>query len=89
MKKINMACGHIAFEATALDTTFLGGRGICDDCGKFALRGYLVPVLNHYQCPACYEQFASVAKYYPEDRPYEDQVAAYYVSKIPHDPFAV
>lgn len=48
MKKIKLPIGHIAYETTAAETTNLGGLGICDDCGKHACHGYLVPVLNHY-----------------------------------------
>lgn len=83
MKKIKLPIGHIAYEATASEATNLGGLGICDDCGKHAYHGYLVPVLNHYQCPECFKDWSSRAKYYPEDVPFEQEVAKYYESRIP------
>lgn len=75
--------GLIYYEATALETAYLGGFGICDDCGKYSETGYLVPVLNHYQCPCCFEEFIEFAKHYPEDDIYELETSLYFESMIP------
>lgn len=56
MKKFTTKQGYIAYACTAAETAYLGGMGICDDCGKSALSGFLVPVLNHYMCPDCFEE---------------------------------
>jgi len=83
MKKITLKNGLIAYETSAVETMNLGGIGVCDDCGKGAIRGYLVPVLNHYQCPDCFKDWSARAKYYPEDAPFEKRTAEYYESRIP------
>lgn len=83
MIKFKMECGHYAYSASAISTFYLGGCGICDDCGIFAERGYLVPVLTHYQCPVCFEDFKSRAKYYPEDVPFEQMVMDSWERRIP------
>ena len=43
------------------------GYGICDECGDSTNKGYYVPVLNHYQCPKCYEDWKSSCEFYEED----------------------
>jgi len=83
MKKIKTKIGYIAYETTSQVTELLGGRGICDECNCFAPVGYLVPVLNHYQCPKCFKEWSSRGNYYPEDIPIEQRNAAYYESVIP------
>lgn len=83
MKKMMTKNGLIAYEATAEDTYLLGGYGICDDCGNFAPAGYLVPVLNHYQCPECFAEFNIRAKRYPEDAKIERRTAEYFERMIP------
>lgn len=83
MEKIKIPNGVFAYRATAEDTLKIGGFGRCDDCGQFAVKGYLVPVLNHYQCPKCFHEFKSFAKNYPEDRPFEQKTMEYFESKIP------
>lgn len=83
MKRITTKTGYVAYEASAVETTMLGGFGICDECSQATERGYLVPVLNHYQCPACFEDWSKSARYYPEDIPIQNKNAAYFESKIP------
>jgi len=83
MKKIKTAVGYTAYETTAIETTKLGGIGVCDECNKFAASGYLVPVLNHYQCPKCFDSWNKRAKYYQEDIEFETQTESYFESKIP------
>jgi hypothetical protein len=83
MEKIKIPNGLFAYRATAEDTFKIGGFGTCDDCGQFAAKGYLVPVLNHYQCPRCFHEFKSSAKNYPEDLPFQQRTMEYFESKIP------
>lgn len=83
MKKIRTKRGLIAYHTTAAETTLIGGMGICDECGAAPPDGYLVPVLNHWQCPDCFRDWAGRAKYYPEDAPFERRNARYYESRIP------
>ena len=85
MKKISTKQGYIAYACTAAETTYLGGLGICDDCGEAAPNGFLVPVLNHYMCPDCFEDWQSRGRFYPEDLPFESKTAAHYESRIPMD----
>ena len=88
MKKITLKSGHIAYETGRAECFLLGGLGICDECGKpppLGKKGYLVPVLNHYQCPDCFEDWTANAKFYPEDVPFEKRTAAYFESRIPLD----
>lgn len=83
MKKFVTPQGYTAYSCSATETTLLGGIGICDDCGKFAPVGYLVPVLNHYMCLKCFEDWKHFSRYYPEDIPFEAKNADYYESRIP------
>lgn len=54
MRKMLTKAGLIAYHTTAAEITLIGGFGICDECGKHSHEGYLVPVLNHWQCPKCF-----------------------------------
>lgn len=83
MRKMLMKAGLIAYHTTAAEITLIGGFGICDECGKHSHDGYLVPVLNHWQCPKCFNDWKDRARYYPEDAPFERHTAAYYESRIP------
>lgn len=85
MKKFTMRCGHIAYKARWIDTIYIGGYAICDDCGEDTAQGYLVPVLNHYQCPYCFKEFEEHAKYYPEDLWFERKISEYWEKMIPLD----
>lgn len=83
MKRILTPLGYIAYQATAEETEMLGGCGICDECGKRTPKGYLVPVLNHYMCPACFHEWEHSGRFYPEDIPVERRNTAYFESLIP------
>jgi hypothetical protein len=83
MTKFKTSSGYLAYRATAAETTLLGGRGICDDCGEYAPEGYLVPVLNHYMCEECFKVFEGCGAFYPEDIPHEQHTAAYFENRIP------
>ena len=84
MKKFHTKSGLIAYKTTTEEIMRIGGLGICDECGVFHPEGgFLVPVLNHWQCKECFEDWESRAKNYPEDAPYEARRAAYYEVLIP------
>ena len=84
MEKFHLKNGLIVYKTTTAEIQSIGGLGICDECGQFHPEGgYLVPVLNHWQCKECFEDWKSRAKYYPEDAPYEARRAAYYERVIP------
>ena len=63
--------GFTVYEMTGVETMEFGGYGICDYCNGAALKGYLIPVLNHYYCEKCYNKWNERAEYYEEDRPFE------------------
>lgn len=83
MQKIKGKSGHIAYNATDNEIALLGGIGICDHCNKFANSGYLVPILNHYMCETCFNEWDSKATYYPEDAHIEERTSKYYEKVIP------
>lgn len=83
MEKIKIPNGLFAYRATAEETFKIGGFGTCDECGQFAAKGYLVPVLNHYQCPKCFREFKYYSSNYPEDLPFQQRTMEYFESKIP------
>lgn len=83
MRKITSKCGYTVYEATAFETMNLGGVGVCDECNTASMRGFLIPVLNHYMCPHCYKEWDERAVYYEEDIPHEQRVAEYYEKMIP------
>lgn len=85
MKKLTTKQGYIAYACTAQETTYLGGAGMCDECGKPALNGFLVPVVNRYMCPNCFEEWQNSGRFYPEDLPLEAKNAARYEYRIPMD----
>lgn len=86
MEKFKMDCGLIAYRATAEDTFSFFGGGICDECGEFAPKGFLIPVLNHYQCESCFHEFQDRAVYYSEDAEFEHRTAAFFEEHIPIAP---
>lgn len=84
MKKMHTKSGLIAYKTTTEEIQRIGGIGICDECGKASFEGgYLIPVLNHWQCPDCFDEWQQRAKYYPEDEPIEARNASYYEAMIP------
>ena len=51
-------CGKFkVIEVSAVELTQFGGLGICDNCGNASGIGYLIPVLNRWFCPECYESW--------------------------------
>lgn len=85
MQKSKSKSGHIYYKATSNEIALLGGFGICDHCNKFANNGFLVPILNHYMCKNCFDEWDSRATYYPEDTYIEAKRASYYEAMIPMD----
>lgn len=78
MRFVKTKSGYIAYSASRNEVATLGGYGICDFCNKTDESGYLVPVLNQWLCPSCFEKWDAQAKYYPEDLNIEDRNAQYY-----------
>ena len=83
MIKTKSKCGYTVYKVTAVEVMRLGGIGVCDECNCAALHGYLVPVLNHYMCQDCYNEWNEQATYYEEDIPYEQRMSEYYEKMIP------
>lgn len=84
MKKGKTSVGWIYYKTTTEEIFRLGGRGICDECNEFQRDGgYLIPVLNHWQCEKCFNKWQEYAHYYPEDEAVEQQYAKYYESILP------
>lgn len=67
------------FECTSI---FQGGTGICDNCGQATMEGYYVPVLNHYICRKCYQDFTQRPPYYQEDAYFESYWLDYVTKRI-------
>lgn len=83
MKKFKLENGLTYYEVDIIDLIRIGGAGICDHCGEMHSRGYLIPVLNHWICKSCFDEWKKDAKRYPEDDIYEQRCIEYYESKIP------
>lgn len=83
MRKYRLTIGWIVYRTTAAETGLIGGMGICDECNRAAEYGYLVPVLNHWQCPECFREWKRNARYYPSDVPFEQRNIDFYESRIP------
>lgn len=84
MRKMKTKNGLLVYKTTTAEIASIGGMGICDECGKPSLEGgYLIPVMNHWMCHACFDEWKDRAKYYPEDEPIEARNARYYEARIP------
>lgn len=84
MVKNHLQNGLTYYTCSVDELRLIGGLGICDDCGDCPpLGGYLVPVLNHYQCVECFESWSARAKHYPEDDWFEQINMRYWESRIP------
>ena len=83
MKKFHLKNGLIVYESTAAEITLIGGLGICDECNLREPIGYLIPVLNHWMCKSCFEDWKTRARHYPEDDYIEKRNADYYERFIP------
>lgn len=83
MEKIKTKCGYIAYKATAIEMATIGGLGICDYCNTPSSEGYIIPVLNRWYCPECYDRWNNEAEFFEEDLEYEERTAKLYESLIP------
>lgn len=83
MLKFKTRVGWTVYKVTDTECYSWGGLSICDDCGKFVSNGFLVPVLNHFMCIDCFNQWRSSSKFYPEDLPFERKNITYYESILP------
>lgn len=84
MVKFKTSVGWIAYKTTTAEIMSIGGFGICDECNEAQLNGgYLVPVLNHWMCQKCFDEWKKTANYYPQDAPIEKKNSEYYEKLIP------
>jgi hypothetical protein len=69
--------GHIVIEMSRDKVvTIFHGLGICDWCNTPKPHGYLIPVLSgQWYCDDCKKDWEAKAKFYPEDKDYEDKKA--------------
>lgn len=69
--------GHIAIPCTRVQVVeIFKGYGICDNCNQTDEKGWLLPVLvGRWFCAKCYGEWEATAKYYEEDREYEEAKA--------------
>lgn len=56
----------------------LDSPGVCDQCNRMPDEGYLIAVLNHWNCPECTKEFIGRAMRYEEDIPIEEKNYEYY-----------
>ena len=84
MIKFTIPCGWTAYKTTFVEILAYGGFGVCDMCGEFHTEGgFLVPVLNHWLCQSCFDDWKSRAKYYPSDVEFESGYIKVYESRLP------
>lgn len=83
MIKFINSTGYTIYKVTADECYSWGGLSICDDCNTFSAYGYLVPVLNHFMCPSCYNEWLSFAKFYPDDLSFENEICRRYEKILP------
>jgi hypothetical protein len=83
MKKTLLPNGLIAYEVTAEEMELINSPDVCDECNEHAPAGYLIPVLNHYMCPKCFNDWSKRCHNYPRDRAIELKRAAYFEHMIP------
>ena len=68
MVKFKIPCGWRVFHTTYGEIISFGGLGICDDCSTLHTEGgYLVPVLNHWMCQSCFDEWRFRTQFYPSD----------------------
>lgn len=65
--------GFKVVQVNIIEVLRFGGLGICDACNDYAGIFFYVPVLNHCYCQKCYDEWTARAKYYPEDKWFEDE----------------
>ena len=82
MTKGKTKAGHIFYKTPSAECAKWGGVGICDTCNEHHDEGYIVPVLNEWLCPVCFNAWQERAIFYPEDSSYEASKAQYYESIV-------
>ena len=84
MIKFKNKVGWTVYRISAAECYSFGGLAICDDCNTFCPKGgYLVPVLNHFMCDKCYNDWNNRCKFYPEDLDFENSIIKYYENILP------
>lgn len=82
MKKFLSKQGYVIYKVRREQLALIGGLGICDECNERPEYGYLVPILNHYQCPNCFDEWNNNHTFYPDDIWFQDHNCEYYEAKI-------
>lgn len=82
MKKFGSKQGYTVYKVRREQLALIGGLGICDECNDTPDFGYLVPVLNHYQCPKCFEEWNNNHSYYYDDIDFQNKYAKIYEDRI-------
>lgn len=84
MIKFKNKVGYVVYRISAEECFTFGGAAICDECNKFCSNGgYLIPVLNHFMCDDCYNEWNSFCTFYPEDLDFERNICFYYENILP------
>lgn len=82
MLKNKLDNGLVYYKLSSAELNIIGGLGICDFCNSYTDEGYLIPVLNHYYCKSCFDEWKSKAQKYPEDGEIEKKRCNYYEQMI-------
>lgn len=84
MIKSKVPCGWTYYKTTFAEILAYGGWGICDMCGTVHTEGgYLVPVLNHWLCQSCFDDWKGRTKFYSSDVEFEQSYIKLYESRLP------
>lgn len=82
MKKFLSKQGYVVYKVRRDQLVLIGGLGVCDECNYSSEYGYLIPVLNHYQCPKCFDEWNNHHTYYEEDLLFQDGYVEFYENEI-------
>ena len=86
--KFKIPKGWTAYIMTLEDVKLIfKGFGICDDCGSVSPIGCYVPILNHYMCFECFEDWIKHCEFYEEDLPYEKRNIDFLEKQIKENKF--
>lgn len=75
--------GHKFIEISLKDmVNKLNSLGICDSCCSSMKNGYLIPILNRVYCEKCFNEWVEIAKFYEEDKAYEEEKTIIYLKRL-------
>ena len=75
MEEIKTKKGHLILGVVLEEIPLFGSSlCLCDGCNNgIKDKAYYVGVLNYVMCPDCYKEWEQRAKYYEEDREFEQR----------------